>query len=51
MSNGITITNNPDGSLALNVDPVQELHEGLYTCVAMATVPDVPQLIVSNEKA
>ena len=48
MSNGITITNNSDGSLTLNVDPVQESHEGLYTCVAMVTIPDVPQQIVRN---
>ena len=49
MSNGITITDDPDGSLALNVDPVQESHEGLYTCVAMVTIPDVLQQIVRNE--
>ena len=48
MSNGITITSNLDGSLTLNVDPVQESHEGLYTCVAIVTIPDVPQQIVSN---
>ena len=49
MSNGITITSNSDGSLTLNVNPVQESHEGLYTCVAMVTIPDVSQQIVSNE--
>ena len=49
ISNGIIITSNLDGSLTLNVDPVQESHEGLYKCVAMVTIPDVPQLIVGNE--
>ena len=47
-SDGITITSNSNGSLTLNVDPVQESHEGLYTCVARATISDVPQQIVSN---
>ena len=48
-SNGITITSNPDGSLTLNVNPVQESHEGVYTCVATITIPDVPQQIIRNE--
>ena len=47
-SNGITITSNPDGSLTLNVDPIQESHEGLYTCVARVTIPDIPQQIIRN---
>ena len=48
-SNGIIITSNSDGSLTLNVNPVQESHEGLYTCVATVTIPDVPQQIIRNE--
>ena len=48
-SDGITITSNPDGSLTLNINPVQVLHEGLYTCVATVTIPDVPQQIVGNQ--
>ena len=43
------ITNNSDGSLTLNINPVQESHEGLYTCAAIITIPDVPQQIVGNE--
>ena len=49
-SNGIIITSNSDSSLSLNVNPVQESHEGLYTCIATVTIPDVPQQIIRNEK-
>ena len=49
MSNGITITSNSEGSLTLNINPVQESHEGLYTCFATVTIPDVSQQIVGNE--
>ena len=48
MNNNIIITSNPDGSLTLNINPVQELHEGLYTCVTTVAIPDVPQQIVAN---
>ena len=47
-SNDFTIISNPDGSLTLNVDPFQESHEGLYTCVAMVTIPDISQQIIRN---
>ena len=48
LNNDITITSDSDGSLTLNVDPVQESHEALYTCVAMVTIPDIPQQIIRN---
>ena len=48
LNNDITITSNSDGSLTLNVDPFRESHEGLYTCVAMVTIPDIPQQIIRN---
>ena len=48
-SNDITITSNSDGSLSLNVNPVQESHEGLYICFATVTIPDIPQQIVRKE--
>ena len=49
LNNDIIITSNSDGSLTLNINPVQESHEGLYTCVATVTIPDVSQEIVGNE--
>ena len=49
LNNDIIITSNSDGSLTLNIDPVQKSHEGLYTCVAIVTIPDVPQQIAGNE--
>ena len=49
LNNDIIITSNSDGSLTLNIDPVQKSYEGLYTCVATITIPDVPRQIVRNE--
>ena len=49
LNNDIIITSNSDGSLTLNIDPVQKSYEGLYTCVAKITIPDVPWQIVRNE--
>jgi len=49
LSNDFTITDNPDGSLTLTVNPVRESHEGLYTCMATVMIPDITQEIVRNE--